>query len=165
MSKRVVRLQLTSAGIDDAIRELDEFKQWIVDRTKVFVEALAAEGMNIASVKFEHATYDGDNDVSCSIEERGENKYAIVATGKATLFIEFGTGVAYPDIHPAGQETGMVHGSWSKSEQGKGHWDDPNGWYYAHGKKTHGNPANMSMYNTIRELERQFEDIARRVFV
>lgn len=78
MSKRVVRLQLTSAGIDDAIRELDEFKQWIIDRTKVFVEALAAEGMNIASVKFEHATYDGDNDVTCSIEERGENKYAIV---------------------------------------------------------------------------------------
>lgn len=165
MSKRVVKFSLTTAGIDQAIRELEDYRKWLTERTKVFLEALAAEGVNIASVKFEQAIYDGDNDVTCSIEERGENKVAVVATGKATLFIEFGTGIAYPDSHPEGVDTGMVHGSWSESELGKGHWDDPNGWYYAHGKKSHGNPANMSMYNTIRELETKFEDIARKVFI
>jgi len=165
MSKRVVKFSLTTAGIDQAIRELEDYRKWLTERTKVFLEALAAEGVNIASVKFEQAIYDGDNDVTCSIEERGENKVAVVATGKATLFIEFGTGIAYPDSHPEGADTGMVHGSWSESELGKGHWDDPNGWYYAHGKKSHGNPANMSMYNTIRELETKFEDIARKVFI
>lgn len=165
MSKRVVKVSLTSASLDNAIRELEQYRKWLVERTKVFLEALAAEGMNIASARFAQATYDGDNDVTVSIEERGDNKYAVVATGKATLFIEFGTGIAYPDSHPEGAETGMVHGSWSESELGKGHWDDPNGWYYAHGKKSHGNPANMSMYNSIRELETKFEEIARKVFI
>ena len=31
--------------------------------------------------------------------------------------------------------------------------------------RTHGNPANMSMYLTVRELKEKFEEIARRVYV
>lgn len=165
MSRKVVRFSLTSAGIDHAIQELENYRTWLIERTKVLLEALAAEGVSIASVRFQQAIYDGDNDVTCSIEERGKNKVAVVATGKATLFIEFGTGIAYPDSHPEGADTGMVHGSWSESELGKGHWDDRNGWYYAHGKKSRGNPANMSMYGTIRELETRFTEIARAVFI
>ena len=41
-----------------------------------------------------------------------KNKIAVVAVGSATLFIEFGTGVKYPDNHPEAAEHGMIRGGY-----------------------------------------------------
>ena len=93
MSKRVIKVQLNEASINRAIKELEDYKKWLLSKTKEFLKALADEGVEIANSKFAKAVYDGTNDVSCSVEERGDNKIAVVAVGGATLFIEFGTGV------------------------------------------------------------------------
>ena len=96
---------------------------------------------------------------------------AVVAYGNATLFIEFGTGVAFPDDHPEAAENGMIRGGYGK-HQGL----NPDGWRYRGNPGTHGvverngkvhtygNPANMSMYQAMRDVEREFTEIARRVF-
>ena len=110
MRKRVIKVKLTEDSIDQAIQELKRYKAWLLDRTQKFLEALAEEGMQIATVKFAEAVYDGTNDVTCSIEERGKNKVAVVALGSAVLFIEFGTGVKYPDDHPEAGKHGMTRG-------------------------------------------------------
>lgn len=176
MSKRVIKVQLNEAGINRAIKELEDYKKWLVNKTKEFLKALADEGVEIANTKFAKAVYDGTNDVSCSVEERGDNKIAVVAVGGATLFIEFGTGVKYPDNHPEAGKQGMVRGQYGyklgRLPQGWRYEGDPgsNGEVITEGKHvgevhTYGNPANMSMYLTIRELEEKFEEIARRVYV
>ena len=176
MKKRVIKVKLTPAGIDQAIKELEDYKKWLVTKTKEFVQALADEGMEITKAKFGNAVYDGTNDVSVSVEQRGDFKTAVVAVGGATLFIEFGTGVKYPDNHPEAGKHGMVRGEYGyrlgRLEQGWRYQGDPgsHGEVIAEGKHvgevhTYGNPANMSMYQTVRELEEKFEEIARRVYV
>ena len=176
MKKRVIKVSLNEQSIDRAIKELDNYKKWFVDKTKEFLKALADEGVQIASAKFAKAVYDGTNDVSCSVEERGENKIAVVAVGSATLFIEFGTGVKYPDNHPEAAEHGMIRGGYGyrlgRLEKGWRYTGDPgsNGEVITEGKHagqvhTYGNPANMCMYQTVRELQEKFEEIARRVYV
>lgn len=163
MRKKVITMSLSKASITKAIREVEAYQRWVDEKLKELAKELAKEGARIAEAKFTQAQYDGTNDVSVTVEDRGEYAQAVVALGNATLFIEFGTGASFPDSHPEATPD-VAHGSWSEGPMGKGHWDDPNGWYYAHGKKSMGNPANMSMYQTVRELEGKFEEIVRRVF-
>ena len=176
MSKRVIKVQLNEASINRAIKELEDYKKWLLSKTKEFLKALADEGVEIANTKFAKAVYDGTNDVSCSVEERGDNKIAVVAVGGATLFIEFGTGVKYPDNHPEAGKHGMVRGQYGhklgRLPQGWRYEGDPgsNGEVITEGKHvgevhTYGNPANMCLYMTVRELAEKFEEIARRVYV
>jgi hypothetical protein len=176
VSKRVIKVQLNQASVNQAIKELEDYKQWLLKKTKEFLQALADEGVEIANSKFTKATYDGTNDVSCSVEERGNGKIAVVAVGGAALFIEFGKGVKYPDNHPEAGKHGMVRGQYGhklgRLPQGWRYEGDPgsNGEVITEGEHagevhTYGNPANMSMYLTVRELEEKFEEIARRVFV
>ena len=176
MKKRVIKVRLNEQSIDRAIKELNDYKKWLTDKTKEFLKALADEGVKIASAKFGQAVYDGTNDVTCQMEDRGENKVAVMAIGSATLFIEFGTGVRYPDNHPEAAENGMVRGAYGyklgRLEKGWRYTGEPgsNGEVITEGKHTgeihtYGNPANMSMYLTVRELQDKFEEIARRVYV
>lgn len=176
MSTRIIRMSLNPASIDQAIKELEAYKKWLTQKTGEFLKALADEGMEIATVKFQNAQYDGTNDVSVSVEERGDTRAAVVAVGGSVLFIEFGTGVRYPDNHPEAAEHGMVRGEYGyklgRLKKGWRYVGDPgtNGEVITEGKHagevhTYGNPANMSMYLTIRELEDKFEEIARRIYV
>ena len=176
MKRRIIHVKLNEQSIDSAIKELNDYKQWLTNCTKKLLTTLANEGLEISSVKFSQAIYDGTNDVSVSIEDRGSNKIAVVAVGGATLFIEFGTGITYADDHPEAAKHEMLRGGY-----GHGLGRMKNGWRYegepgtngeviTSGKHageihTYGNPANMSMYSTIRELEQHFEEIVKRVFI
>lgn len=157
-----VKFDLSPSGIDKAIRAVDNYKSWLLRKSHDLLERLAEEGYQASSFSFSWANYDGENDVDVTIESRGEHERAIVAVGKAVLFIEFGTGVLGP-IHSETPE-GLERGSWSDGPNGKGHWEDPNGWYYAHGLKSWGNGANMPMYNSVKELEENFKRIVMEVF-
>lgn len=171
---KTVKLNLNSKSIDEAIKEVENFQKCLEEKTKLFVSELAKEGLQVASVKFQYANYDGTNDVHCEIREEGDNKVAIVALGNAVLFIEFGTGVKYPDDHPE-KSPDLV----GRGEYGRGLGANPKGWFYTgepgtngeHAKNhyktsyhTYGNPANMCMYATVQELKDDFEEIAKRVF-
>jgi len=176
MSRKVIRVELNSSSIDNAIKQLQQYKKWLMEKSKEFLSALGELGVQVASANFSTAQYDGTNDVSVQVEEREGGRIAIVAVGNATLFIEFGTGVRYPDDHPEAAKNQMARGAYGyglgKLQGGWRYKGDPgtNGEIITSGKHagevhTYGNPANMSMYNTIREIEEQFEEIARRVFV
>lgn len=163
MSAKVITFKLSRASIQNALRELADYQRWLNEKTQELAKALADYGVQEARIKFASAMYDGDRDVKCNVEESGDRACLVVATGKDVLFIEFGTGIMYGGTHPEATPE-VARGSWSLSSKGEGHWDDPNGWYYAHGKKSFGNPANMPMYEAKREIEAHFEEIARRVF-
>lgn len=171
---QTINVPLSIPAYDGLIRKIEDLGNWQSDRAIVFADRLAQEGMEIASIKFSQAVYDGTNDVSVTVEPRGNNVRAVVATGGATLFIEFGTGVTYPDDHPEAGELGMKRG-----EYGQGHGKQHSWGYYGEPgtngvlkeKKnggfvviTHGNPANMPMYETVKELQDRLTEIAKEVF-
>ena len=155
--KRSYVIDLSTQGINELKRGLVEYQKWLSQKTDELCRRLAEIGVQKAEINFAAAYYDGDEDHALEVVPKGANCYAVKASGITVLFVEFGTGLigyGHPELH------GMGPGTYP----GKGHWDDPNGWWYAHGKKSHGNPPNMPMYNTVKELEMELERVAREVF-
>ena len=154
-------INIDGSGAEEAIRGVLDYRRRLEERTKELVQKLAERGVEIARVGFETAEYDGTNDVSVDWKDRGEFARAVIATGQATLFIEFGSGLI-----GGGHEEPLEYGpgTWSDGPQGKGHWQDPNGWYYAHGKKSFGNPPASAMYDARKQIEEDLTTIAREVF-
>lgn len=171
---QIINVPLSIPAYDSLIQKIEDLGNWQSDRAIVFADRLAQEGMEIASIKFSQAVYDGTNDVSVTVEPRGNNVRAVVATGGATLFIEFGTGVTYPDDHPEAGELGMKRGEYGQGhgkQHSWGYYGDPGTNGVLKEKKnggfvviTHGNPANMPMYETVKELQDRLTEIAKEVF-
>lgn len=171
---KTIKVPLSVAGINKAIREVQNYKVWLKQRSGILLDRLAQHGFSVASANFAKAAYDGTNDVSVSVEQRGDKARAVVAIGASVLFIEFGTGVVYPDNHPEAVEHGMRRG-----EYGEGHGKQHSWGYYGEPgtngqvrtKKngaavviTQGNPANMSMYDTVKQLNELLPRLAKEVF-
>lgn len=172
-----ITITLDNRSIDKAIKELRQYEAWLKKKTDELCRELAGMGAYIAQIKFNDAVYDGVNDVSVRIEDGKNGAVAVVATGRATLFIEFGTGVRHGETHPEAAELGFTRGGY-----GHGYGSQERGWWYTGNNggtngqptrgrppgtswHTYGNPANMCMYKTVRELEQKVEDVARRVFM
>lgn len=171
---KTVKVPLSQRGIDTLLREIESYTVWLKERSQVLLDRLAQAGFEVASARFAKAAYDGTNDASVSLETRSEGVRAVVAVGASVLFIEFGTGVTYPDNHPQAAELGMKRG-----EYGQGHGKQSSWGYYGDSgtngvvkmKKdgstvviTHGNPANMPMYETVKELEAMLPELVKEVF-
>lgn len=169
-----IRVKLNEAGIAELIKALNDYKRWLEECSAKLVERLASEGFQIARAGFARAEYDGTNDANVMIETRDDRLKAIVAVGASVLFIEFGTGVVYPDIHPEASENGMKRGRYGQGKGAQdtwGYYGDPG----THGEViktsskgqlvlTHGNPANMPMYQAAKELADVLPGLVREVF-
>ena len=171
---KTVKVPLSQRGIDTLLREIKSYTVWLKERSQVLLDRLAQAGFEVASARFAKAAYDGTNDASVSMETRSEGVRAVVAVGASVLFIEFGTGVTYPDNHPQAAELGMKRGEYGKGhgkQSSWGYYGDPGTNGVVKMKKdgstvviTHGNPANMPMYETVKELEAMLPDLVKEVF-
>lgn len=145
-------------SIRDAIRQLEKVMNGKSDEACMRV---AEYGAKVASERFVAAapSYDGNYDVSV-VAESIPNGARVHASGQSVAFVEYGAGAIYPNypgVDPYGR------GSWSMGPDGKGHWNDPNGWYYAHGKKSWGNPPAAAMFHAEQAMRDNASDIARGV--
>ena len=171
---KTVKVPLSQRGIDTLLREIESYTVWLKERSQVLLDRLAQAGFEVASARFAKAAYDGTNDASVSLETRSEGIRAVVAVGASVLFIEFGTGVTYPDNHPQAAELGMKRGEYGQGhgkQSSWGYYGDPGTNGVVKMKKdgstvviTHGNPANMPMYETVKELEAMLPDLVKEVF-
>ena len=171
---KTVKVSLSQRGIDTLLREIESYTVWLKERSQVLLDRLAQAGFEVASARFAKAAYDGTNDASVSLETRGDGVRAVVAVGASVLFIEFGTGVTYPDNHPQAAELGMKRGEYGQGhgkQSSWGYYGDPGTNGVVKMKKdgstvviTHGNPANMPMYETVKELEAMLPDLVKEVF-
>ena len=159
----------SAADIEMAIKGVEQYKQWLEQKTQELARRLAELGAQSAQLGFDYAFYVGDKNVKVSVrKKRGENAYIVTANGEAVLFIEFGAGIAHAGTaHPEASEHGMGPGTYP----GKGHWNNPHGWYLPKNvqqatgyKKTRGNPAYMPMYNARKAIEQNISEIVREVF-
>lgn len=167
-----IKLTLSPDGIKRAQEEVLAYKSLLDERLEEFVRRLADIGVDVASAKFSTAQYDGDNDVTVHMEQNGKVA-RVVAEGKAVAFIEFGTGIAYPE-HPSGS---YKHGTY-----GRGQGANPNGWVYngspgSRGQpvigrdglerpgvyRSRGNPPAEAMWSAATEMAAQITQIWREV--
>lgn len=157
---KTIKVKLTEESINKAIRELKQYKAWVLRKEAELRLRLASMGATVASIQFARAIYNGTNDVTVRVDDTG-SVAVIYAEGDAVAFIEFGAGAAYGYGHPQAGELGMGPGTYP---DGKGHWNDPDGWYYAHGKHSYGNPPAQAMYLAVQRMTEELTNIAREVF-
>ena len=101
--KKIEVNPLSYSSIQKAIKDIEEYKKWVVRKANELTERLAMLGATVASLNFSRAIYNGINDVQLSVEQI-ENGYKIVASGQAVAFIEFGSGARYGGSY-VGEET------------------------------------------------------------
>ncbi len=162
MKKKIV-VPLSTDGISSLQKELAEYRRWQREKAKELAARLAMLGASVASIRFTRAVYSGMRDANVSVEAI-PNGYTVRAEGQSVLFIEFGSGITYGYGHPEAAENGMGPGTY---QDGKGHWDDPRGWWLpksAGGGHTYGNPPAMAMYEARKTIERELPRIVKEVF-
>lgn len=160
MAKTIVVNPLDPKSISSAIKEVKRYKAWVLAKEAELRQRLAMLGASVASIQFSRAIYSGSNDVIVRVDDTG-SAAVIYAEGESVAFIEFGSGAKYGYGHPNAGELGVGPGTYP---DGKGHWDNPKGWYYAHKKHTFGNPPAMAMATAVQEMAAQLTTIAREVF-
>lgn len=154
---------LDKKSIDEAIKQLKQYKKDFLAKEELFVKRLAEIGVSVATTGFALADYDGIKDVQVTMTQSGTSA-VVVAYGETVGFIEFGTGVKFPEWDSTGMEyTPPKHGTY-----GKGHGARPKGWYFKQGEgaaqHTYGNPPAEAMRTARDVMIERVTQIAREVW-
>lgn len=170
---------VTVVGLDHVLARYTRRLRSIEYRKQEFLGKLAEIGIETASVSYANAEYDGVNDVVVAPEPYwvDDDTLLVSASGKAILFIEFGSGVYNPDGHPFRDR---VPGLSARGEYGGGHGKQPfwgftprpgttttaGGVRSADGRVviTRGNRSNMAMYHASKAIKERIREIAKEVF-
>lgn len=170
MAKKVIKFSLSASSVNDAIKELESYKQDLERKCNELTEKLAEKGVEIARAQIISldAVFNGDLLASIHSESRESNIWAVVADDESAAFVEFGTGTvgaASPYTGQLPEGVSWAYASGKKIRQfanGKVGWIYPgdDGNYYF----TEGMPSRPFMYNTANELQEKVVDVAREVF-
>lgn len=167
---KVIKVKLTPKSIDDAIKELNEYKRDLERRAQLLVKTLTDNGANIARAKV--TEYDAYNfgDMFNSIDGIAIGNYGVIKVDSDyAVFVEFGTGpVGKKHSHPSGKGKYRENG-WHTKADGKP-MDIWYGWtpivtedgeiiYY-----TEGQASKPFMYETALQLRDEFPAIVKEVF-
>lgn len=169
---RVINVTLSDRGIAQAIREVEDYKKWLLRKAKELEERVAYHIARDASAVFNTATADDligegvvTGHVEVTVKEDGDFT-VVIADGKDAVFMEFGAGVYHngpvgQSPNPMGAGLGFTIGSYGKGRGSREVW----GYRDAEGLHlTHGVPASMPLYNAMMGVVNDIEQIAREVF-
>jgi hypothetical protein len=151
-------------SISEAIKQLEQYKSEYWAKEKLFTQRLAEIGLSVATTGFAAADYDGKNDVQVRVEF-SDNRARVIAEGETVGFIEFGTGVKFPEWNNTDMKyTPPPHGSY-----GKGKGANPKGWYFSVGegaqaRHTYGNQPAEAMRTARDVMIERVTQIAREVW-
>lgn len=150
-------------SIQKAIDQVEQYKNEFLAKERIFVKRLAEIGVSVASTGFAMADYDGENDVQVTMTHRGTTA-TVIAYGETVGFIEFGTGVKFPEWDNTGMEyTPPKHGTY-----GKGYGARPKGWFFKQGEgaaqHTYGNHPAEAMRTARDVMIERVTQIAREVW-
>lgn len=177
MGKKVISFGLSEQDIDRALKELEQYKQEIIQKTNLLREKVAQRLADESQSGFAQAVSDTivlkggsvvdlHSQVDVSVDNRG-SVTVVIASGEDAIWIEFGSGVYYngspgTSPHPSGAELGFVIGGYGDGNGKKKVW----GYKDDTGKLilTHGTPAAMPMSKAITTVCNEISDIAKEVF-
>lgn len=171
MPKIVINIS-SAEEIEQGIKLIKEYKTSLQSKITSLVRQMCLEGEDYAINALGHVDT-GETLSSIHGELMGgyrNGQRGVIIAGGAAVWIEFGTGVHYNGAagsspHPLGTTVQPPH---LIGTYGAGHGADPDGWLYrdesGEWHKTKGIPANMFFYETVKQLERRYPDLAREVF-
>ena len=150
-------------SIAEALEKVKQYKRDFATKERLFIKRLAEIGVSVASTGFEVADYDGVKDVTVSMTQRG-TRAVVKAYGETVGFIEFGTGIRYPEWDNSGMDyTPPKHGTY-----GKGQGKRPKGWFFKPGEgalqHTYGNQPAEAMRTARDVMVERVIQIAREVW-
>ncbi len=162
------------SNINRIIKKIELLPNINNQQVKTFLAKLAELGVDVASVTFSTAQYDGVNDVEVISQWIDDNTIQVVAKGKAVTFIEFGTGITFTEQHPLATKLGAIRGEYGKKKGSKPSWtyygeQGTNGHFIRESVKgavyrTKGNPPARAMYQASKEIKNQILKLSREVF-
>lgn len=186
-----IRISISQDGsIEKAIKQLEEYRDKLEDKTKEFINALAEVGINaldarIASISpFYRVGGDGSEIQTSRGElhvEDGRWTCEIGMSGGQSIFVEFGAGVTFNtgiggSKHPKGAELGYTIGSYNPSSKNA---SSKTGWWYVDNREsvkadkvvdgkrlvhTYGTPTFAPLYNTSEDLISSIYEVAKKVY-
>lgn len=151
-----IQMKLTTRSIEDAIREVKEYKRELNDRVKALIKELVDKGVEIAKAQVRDlgAVYTGQLEESITGFFDEETGLGIIRTDcPYAIYVEFGTGVVgernpHPEPIEGWQYDVNEHGDkgwWYFNERDqKWHW-------------TKGMVSRPFMYNTLQLLRAEAE--------
>ena len=178
MGKKVISFGLSEQDIDRALKELEQYKQEIIQKTNLLREKVAQRLADESQSGFAQAVSDtivlkGGSvvDLHSQVDVSGDNRGSVtvvIASGEDAIWIEFGSGVYYngspgTSPHPSGAELGFVIGGYGDGNGRKKVWgykDKTTGKLIL----THGAPTAMPMSKAITTVCNEISDIAKEVF-
>lgn len=168
MSKKIKINLFDSQSIQNAIDELENYRNSLKTKTQILIDRLAKDGINVVRSTMESIPDEEKGKYYTEIVNNTKGDIigaAIRLSGDNILFLEFSAGIRYGTNKyplPIGDEYGMG------TYPGKGHWDSPYGWWYVdeQGNKHHsyGNRAYMPMYHAEQAITMQIFYHARDIF-
>lgn len=169
--RRKFTVELSEKGIDNAIKELNEYKRDFIKKTELFHQKVAEYVAKECEHGFSCAIVDDTINaepryahVDISLSKSGDT-IAVIADGQDAVWVEFGAGVYHNSSvgqspNPNGAELGFTIGSFGPNGSKKT-WG-----YYDAGDLilTHGTEARMPMANAITSVCNDISKIAKEVW-
>lgn len=179
MMGRKITLGLTVEDIDRAIKELEDYKAWVEEKTNLFRKRVADRLADEAQHGFSGAIVDDvilEGGISAPeyaqvdvTVDNQENVTVVIANGEDAVWVEFGAGVFYngspgSSPHPNGAELGFTIGGFGEGNGKRQTWGYYEGGKGGELKLTHGTPASMPMSRAVTTVCTEIVEIAREVF-
>lgn len=173
MGKRKITVELTESGIDEAIKELEEYKKDIKRKTALLQDRIAKRIEEEADKGFASAVVDDlvrggyqKPDVTVNYTTKGDIS-VVVAQGEDVVWVEFGAGVYHngnlgSSPHPRGSELGMTIGGYGQGKGKQRSWGfkDADGTLHV----TRGTPAQMPLEKAVLSVLDELPQMAKEVF-
>lgn len=168
MSKKVIKFGLSQKSIQNAIAEVRKYQNDLKRKNQILIDRLSKIGLDVVQSTMESIPAEEKGSYYTEVINNSHGDIigaAIRLTGDKILFLEFSAGIKYgTDSYPtpAGDKYGMG------TYPGKGHWDDPKGWWYKdeNGEVHHsyGNRAYMPIYHAEQAIILAVRQTAKEVF-
>lgn len=169
---RTIRVGLDPKSIEKAIKELNQYKQEIENKTKLLIQRLTDLGANVVRVKIVEmgAYYSGE--LLSGVDGYFSpllNTGFVRVTNDHVAFVEFGTGVVgQANPHTNGEYLSKAAWQYATGPKIFTTKDGRVGWIYPTDdggfRFTEGMQSRPFMYETALELQREFPKIAKEVF-
>ena len=160
MAKTTIKVTLDE--INEAIRQVEQFKTDFLNKCEMLIKELTAEGVKVVKMQIAQLDAIDTGKLLNSIDGYFDSKSGvgiIKADTPYAIYVEFGTGiVGSQSPHPT--PNGYRYDVNNHGDKGWVYYDDDSGTF----RWTKGFKSRPFMYNTARELEKECARIAVEVF-
>ena len=175
MRKRFITCSLSPESVNDAIKELQEYKDELQDKHKQLVERLAKIGIKVAEERYAEASagsiepgkMTAPDSAVPTLEittEDGGLTAVIQISGHDVTFIEFGSGIHFNRAYagkPATTNAGKFGYTIGGYGTGLGLHE---AWHYGSGKISYGTPAADATGKIEIEIKNEIRKVVREIY-